>query len=34
MPGVEIDWWAPPSRESEMPDGVPTSTNRDPEYVE
>ena len=31
IPGVEIDWWAPPSRASEIPDGVPARTNREPE---
>ena len=33
MPGVIVDWCAPPSRERLIPDGVPQTTNRDPEYV-
>ena len=29
--GVIVDWCAPPSRESEIPDGVPSTTKRLPE---
>jgi len=28
------DWCAPPSRDSDTPDGVPAKTNRAPEYTE
>ena len=28
--GVIVDWWAPPSRASVMPDGVPAKTNLEP----
>jgi hypothetical protein len=31
MEGVMIDWCAPPSGESVMPDGVPAKTNFYPE---
>ena len=27
--GVTVDWWAPPSGASVMPDGVPARMNRD-----
>ena len=33
IPGVIVDWCAPPSRESETPEGVPRTTKREPEYV-
>jgi hypothetical protein len=30
---VIVDWCAPPSGASVIPDGVPATTKRDPEYV-
>ena len=30
---VIVDWCAPPSGASVIPDGVPATTNREPEYV-
>ncbi len=30
--GVLIDWWAPPSGASEMPEGVPTRMDCPPLY--